>query len=134
MKKTFFIFILYIILFGFLGCSWNDRYFQKYNTFAIKSAQIGLWNEAEMRWKRMVELHPNDARIHNNLAVAYEATGKSELAMIEYKRAVELDPKNSIYLKNYSKFMKNYGKIESKSMKEIRKEEEIEQIEYELEY
>ena len=94
---------------------------------------MGLWNEATIRWRRMAELHPNDARIRNNLAVAYEAKGELELAMNEYKKATELDPKNGIYQKNYYKFKKNYEKTEDKSGKERQKEEQIEQSQYELE-
>ena len=78
---------------------------------------MGLWNEAIMRWKRMAEANPNDARIHNNLAVAYEAKGEIELAMSEYEKAIKLDPENHVYLNNYTRFKQNYDKLHKKDTK-----------------
>ena len=87
---------------------------------------MGLWDEATMRWKRMAELHPDDARIHNNLAVAYEAKEEHELAMNEYKKAIELDPGNRVYQKNYLKFMKRDEKPENKATEDIIQEDDSE--------
>ena len=87
---------------------------------------MGLWDEATMRWKRMAELHPDDARIRNNLAVAYEAKGELEMAMNEYKKAIELEPGNSVYQKNYLKFMKRDEKLENKTTEDIIQEDDSE--------
>jgi len=96
----------------------SDRTTEKYNDFAIKSADMGLWDEAIMRWKQMAEANPNNAKIHNNLAVAYEAKGDMESAMLEYNKAIKLDPKNRVYFNNYTRFKQNYDKTQRKDKKE----------------
>ena len=114
MKKFIIIFVFSLSL---IGCAVMPNSIEKHNEFAVKSARIGLWNEAIMRWKRMIEANPNDARIHNNLAVAYEAKGEMELAMSEYEKAIKLDPKNRTYSNNYTRFKQNYDKLHKKDTK-----------------
>ena len=87
---------------------------EEYNNFGVKCAKMGLWNEAVMRWKRVLEIEPDNAQARNNLGVAYESRGELEEAMIEYKKAIELDPGNKIYAKNYSKFTQNYERVTEK--------------------
>ena len=55
--------------------------------FGIKVAQTGLWREA---W--------------NNLAIAYEHTGKFDDARKAYETALKLDPKNTLIRQNYDLF------------------------------
>jgi tetratricopeptide (TPR) repeat protein len=109
--------IILIFSLSFVGCAIMPNSIEKHNEFAIKSAKIGLWNEAIMRWKRIVEANPNDAKIHNNLAVAYEAKGDMESAMLEYNKAMKLDPKNRVYSNNYTRFKQNYDKLHKKDTK-----------------
>jgi len=49
---------------------------------------------AESEYKRSIELNPNIAQAHNNLANVYEATGRRYMAIKEYKLAIGLDPYN----------------------------------------
>lgn len=116
MKRFFICLILCLLMLSSFGCAFRDNSFRAYNEFAIKSAKMGLWSEAVMRWKRLSDLYPNDPKTHNNLAIAYEAKGEYDLAKTEYQKAIELEPNNRIYLRNYYKFMKNYEK--SKKTKE----------------
>ena len=81
----------------------NDATVDDYNQFAIRSAELQLWNEAIFRWKQVLEIDPKNADVHNNLGVGYEALGKIELALEAYKQASELDPKNKYYRYNYRK-------------------------------
>lgn len=76
------------------------------NEFALKCSEGGLWGEAEFRFKRALEVSPNDARLHNNLAVALEAQGKLDEAYAEYLRATNLDSRNHEYGYNLDKFIK----------------------------
>ena len=116
MKKFFIIFVFSLSL---IGCAFtSEKSMEKYNDFAVKSADMGLWNEAIMRWKRIADLNPNDARVHNNLAVAYEAKGELESALSEYDKAIKLDPKNRVYSNNYTRFKQNYDKLHKKEKKE----------------
>jgi Tfp pilus assembly protein PilF len=75
-----------------------------YNRFAIRAQEAGLWREAEYRLRQALAEDPNDARLHNNLAVALEAQGKLEEAHDEYQKAVKLDPGNDAYRRNFQEF------------------------------
>ena len=88
---------------------------KEYNDFGVKCAKMGLWNEAIMRWKRVVEIEPDNAPAHNNLGVAYESKGNFGAAMAEYKIALELDPDNKVYMSNYSKFKRNYERVRKRN-------------------
>jgi len=72
--------------------------------FGIKVAQNGLWREAQYRWERAVELDPTYAEAWNNLAVAYEHSGKFDDARKSYEKAIKLDPKNMLIRQNYDLF------------------------------
>ena len=72
--------------------------------FGIKVAQTGLWREAQYRWERAVQLDPTYAEAWNNLAIAYEHSGKFDEARKAYETAVKLDPKNMMIRQNYDLF------------------------------
>ena len=76
--------------------------------FGTNVAQKGLWREAAFRFEQVVAKEPNNARAHNNLAVALEATGDFARALVEYKRALELDPNNNYIRRNYARFAEFY--------------------------
>ena len=88
-----------------LGCaiSSDEATIDQYNEFAIRSAESQLWNGSIFRWKQILEIQPQNARAHNNLGVAYEASGKVDQAIESYKRATELEPDNKFYRFNYRK-------------------------------
>jgi Flp pilus assembly protein TadD len=75
-----------------------------YNRFAIRAQEEGLWREAEYRLRQALADDPDDARLHNNLAVALEAQAKLEEAHEEYRKAAELDPGNETYRRNLREF------------------------------
>jgi Flp pilus assembly protein TadD len=72
--------------------------------FGIKVAQSGLWREAQYRWERAVQLDPTYAEAWNNLAIAYEHTGRFDDARKAYETAIKLDPKNMMIRQNYDLF------------------------------
>ena len=72
--------------------------------FGIRVAQNGLWREAQYRWERAVELDPTYAEAWNNLAIAYEHSGKFDDARKAYETAIKLDPKNTMIRQNYDLF------------------------------
>ena len=76
--------------------------------FGSEVARKGLWREASFRFEQAVEKEPNNARAHNNLAVALEARGEYARALAEYKRALELDPKDTYIRRNYARFAEFY--------------------------
>ena len=73
--------------------------------FGVRMAKLNLWREAMFRFQRAVEIEPDDAMAHNNLAVAYEANGDFDNAMKEYREALRLDRSNQYIQKNYSRFV-----------------------------
>ena len=73
--------------------------------FGVRMAKMNLWREAMFRFRRQVEIDPNDAMAHNNLAVASEANGDYDGAAKEYREALRLDRSNQYIQKNYSRFV-----------------------------
>lgn len=69
--------------------------------FALFAAKRGLWEEARFRFENLLRMQPDNAQIHNNLAVAYEALKNYEKAEQEYIRALKLAPDNEVIKKNY---------------------------------
>lgn len=60
-------------------------------------------------FKFNLDAHPNSARAYDSLAEGYEAAGEKELAIKNFKRAVELNPKND-YAAERIKKLENGGK------------------------
>lgn len=73
--------------------------------FGVRMARMNLWREAMFRFRRAIEIDPQDAQAHNNLAVALEANGDFEAAAKEYREALRLDRTNQHIQKNYSRFV-----------------------------
>ena len=106
-------------LFLVAGCGLGDANLAKqYNEFGIKCARAGLWEEAIMRWNRVIELNPHNAEAYNNLAVAYEAKGDLKTAKTDYEMAMKLDPHNKVYVSNYLKFKRNYERNSKRAKKD----------------
>src|SRR5258707_8334260 len=78
---------------------------QTQDNFGVRMAKMNLWREAMFRFRRAVEINPNDAMAHNNLAVAYEANGDFDNARKEYLEALKLDRSNAYIQKNYSRYV-----------------------------
>jgi len=76
--------------------------------FGANVARQGLWREAAFRFEQAIAREPNNARAHNNLAVALEATGEYARALAEYKKALDLDPKDTHIRRNYARFAEFY--------------------------
>jgi tetratricopeptide (TPR) repeat protein len=78
---------------------------QTQRRFGVRMARMNLWREARFRFQRATQIEPQNAMTHNNLAVAYEATGDFESAAKEYREALRLDRSNQYIQKNYSRFV-----------------------------
>ena len=100
-----------VLLLLVAGACTSYRHTEKAATqlsFGTNVAKKGLWREAAFRYEQAVAKEPNNARAHNNLAVALEANGDFAHALSEYKRALELDPNNNYIRRNYARFAEFY--------------------------
>jgi Tfp pilus assembly protein PilF len=77
-------------------------------SFGIRMARRGLWSEALFRFQQAERLEPGNAKVLNNVAVAYEALGQFELALDYYRRAIQAAPSNADMKRNYSRFVEFY--------------------------
>ncbi len=92
---------------GCSGVSASGRA-QEQIDFGVAMAKQGLWSEALFRFERASRLDPNDYRVLNNLAVAYEATGEFDRALDVYKQALRVQPDNRDLRRNYARFVEFY--------------------------
>ena len=77
--------------------------------FGFKAARRGYWQEALMRFEHANELTPNQARILNNIAVAQEANGLFEMALLTYQEGLAREPNNNTLRRNYMRFQEFYA-------------------------
>ena len=109
MKRAFTASTLAILatLIVLLGCrsSADTATSETQRQFGVRMAKMNLWREAMFRFRRAIEIDPNDAEAHNNLAVALEANGDFDAALKEYREAMRLDRSNQHIQKNYSRFV-----------------------------
>jgi len=73
--------------------------------FGVEAARQGLWREALFRFERAVKDDAANARLRNNLAVAYESVGRFEDADREYREALRLAPDNRAIKDNQDSFL-----------------------------
>jgi predicted O-linked N-acetylglucosamine transferase (SPINDLY family) len=98
---------LLVLLLGFACRSGGDDLSEAgtQRRFGVRMAKMNLWREAMFRFRRATQIEPENAMAHNNLAVAYEATGDFDAAAKEYREALRLDRSNEYIQKNYSRFV-----------------------------
>jgi Flp pilus assembly protein TadD len=77
--------------------------------WGFKVARQGYWQEALMRFEHANQLTPNQPRILNNVAVAQEANGLYEMALLTYQEGLSLDPNNNALRRNYMRFQEFYA-------------------------
>ena len=87
--------------------------------WGFKAARRGYWQEALMRFEHANELTPNQPRILNNIAVAQEANGLYEMALLTYQEGLTIDPSNSALRRNYARFQEFYATYVSPPTEEV---------------
>lgn len=83
--------------------------------FGVEAAQRGLWREAIFRWEKVLQAHPDNAHLRNNLAVAYESLGQFDKAEEHYKEARRLDPDSKEIKNNYETFLEMAKSLRSRA-------------------
>ncbi|MCC7350860.1 MAG: tetratricopeptide repeat protein [Phycisphaerales bacterium] len=69
-------------------------YVEVYNSLGLALSATGHPQQAISSYQRAIELRPNYARAHYNLAVELEKQNRIDDAIAQYTRAIELDPDN----------------------------------------
>jgi Flp pilus assembly protein TadD len=62
-----------------------------------------------MRFEHANELTPGQPRILNNIAVAQEANGFYEMALLSYQEGLAIDANNNALRRNYARFQEFYA-------------------------
>lgn len=90
-----------LILYSCAGKSYSSEF-----DFANNLAKKGLWEEAYMRWQKILDSGKESAALYNNIAIALENMGKPEEAEKAYKKALKLSPDSSKIKSNYDRLKK----------------------------
>lgn len=77
--------------------------------WGYKAARRGYWQEALVRFVHANELTPDQPRILNNIAVAQEANGLYEYALLTYQEGLSIAPNNDALRRNYMRFQEFYA-------------------------
>jgi tetratricopeptide (TPR) repeat protein len=81
--------------------------------FGLNAAKRGYWLEALSRYERANELVPGQVNVLNNIAVALEAAGRFEEALVTYETATEISPNDRVLRRNFSQFREFYDEYVS---------------------
>jgi Flp pilus assembly protein TadD len=76
--------------------------------WGFKAAKRGYWQEALMRFENANKLTPDSPRILNNIAVAQEANGMFEEALLTYQTALTINSRDEALRRNYTRFQEFY--------------------------
>jgi tetratricopeptide (TPR) repeat protein len=76
--------------------------------WGVKAAKRGYWLEALTRFEHANQLVPNQSHVLNNIAVALEASGRFEEAMVTYETAIAVTPNDRVLQRNFSQFKEFY--------------------------
>lgn len=66
--------------------------FEILSDFALNLVKAGKLNEAEIIFRELIQIYPNNYALHANLGTTYELLGKNELALKHIKKSVEINP------------------------------------------
>ena len=76
--------------------------------WGYQAAKRGYWLEALNRFEKANGLTPNQPRILNNIAVALEASGRFEEALVAYETALGAAPNDKVLRRNFARFKEFY--------------------------
>jgi len=77
---------------------------------AIAATLSGDWDNAIKLNKSLLEEKPDDVEALNRMGLAYSVLGNSKDAKTSFEKVLEIDPLNSIALKNLKKIKNDSGK------------------------
>ena len=81
----------------------------QYNARGIEAADRNWLEEAVKAFRRAIELDPESAHAHDNLARVYAQQGRFHLALEEYLEALRIEPENPAAHYNLACFLSAHG-------------------------
>lgn len=114
MKNSVFLMFCFTLLFFLIMSEGYPASVKDQISFGALMAKKGNWKEAIFRWEKALKHDPENYRLHNNIAVAYEALGKYEKADKAYQLALKYGKNNKRIQENYNLFRKLYVPQKSK--------------------
>lgn len=85
----------------------NDKHYNAKLKLADLYSLQGNFNEAETRYKRLIELDKNQFAVHNNYAEMLYRQKRTSEALEEYRAAVLINPKSAETLNNLGAILRN---------------------------
>jgi tetratricopeptide (TPR) repeat protein len=76
--------------------------------WGLNAAKRGYWLEALNRFQKANQLVPDRPHVLNNIAVALEASGRFEDALLTYETALSIAPSDQVVRRNYAQFKEFY--------------------------
>lgn len=98
------VFLIIPLIMNMFFCAGNVR--QSEMNFANQLAERDLWEEAFLRWQKILDNGKPSPALYNNIAIAYEKMGKLTEAEESYKKALQLSPSNSYIKRNLEQLQK----------------------------
>ncbi len=84
----------------------------KVNTqLAIEYMREGMYEASMEKFKKALKQNPNLQVAHTSLAILYERLGENKLAEKHYRKAYNLNRKDSLTLNNYGQFLCRDGRL-----------------------
>lgn len=81
----------------------------EHNSRGIELADRGWFDEAIKEFKKAIELDPNSAHAHDNLATVYAEKKQFREALAEYLTAIKLEPESATAHYNLAVFLSTHG-------------------------
>ena len=79
---------------------------------AMDSQTEGRLDEAEINYRKAIELNPKNASTYYNLGVNLQIRGRSNEAEASYKKAIEINPNFTEAYNNLANLIKNFGRLD----------------------
>ena len=86
----------------------NDKTIQ--NELAVLFSDLGFFNEARVELKKLLHNNKNSAWVYNNWCYYYSKRGETAKAIDSIKKAVDIEPDNTLYYNNLGNLLLAAGK------------------------
>lgn len=78
---------------------------------AVAAQREQRWDQAESQFKQLVEKYPQLSGPHLNLALLYAQTQRQELAEVEFKQTLKVNPNNIAAYNQYGVWLRGQSRL-----------------------